>query len=77
MVFDLALESAAFNCGVANRGIDDGDRVQCLHDFRAVLARERHVGHELARAFDALNGLALLVGDLGGVTADLQKRQDK
>nr|GEU28309.1 hypothetical protein [Tanacetum cinerariifolium] len=77
---DLALfhffrEHAAVDGGDLDARVDHRHGVQCLHDFRAVMARQRNKGFELEVAVEIADLLDDGVVELDGVAAYLQQGQ--
>ena len=62
---------------MVNPRVDDRHQVERLHDIGAVLASDRVVGDELEVSFKCANLVEDAGVDLGGVTADLQHREDE
>src|SRR5690606_39793568 len=57
--------------------VERGHCIECLHHIRAVLAGLRKVGFKMKRSLQGANGLKDLLCFLGGMSADMQQRQDE
>ena len=69
----LLAEERSVDHGDGGVRVEDRDEVKRLHDFRAVVAGERDEDLEVERALEGCDLAGLLVGDLGGMAARLQK----
>ena len=74
---DFILEEGAIDHDMRNVRVDDGHQIQCLYDFRTILAAQGNIGLEPEGTFQVSDLFDDVRFDFGGIAAGLEQCQNE